>query len=50
MHTFRRLIPSILFILPLSAAATASASDATSKPYPLITCIVTDNDLGSMGD
>jgi hypothetical protein len=44
-----RLILSILFILSLSASV-AHASDAPPKPYPLKTCIVTDNDLGSMGE
>lgn len=28
----------------------AAASLGGTKPYPLKTCIVTDNDLGSMGD
>jgi hypothetical protein len=50
MPSIHRLIPSILFILSLSASVTASASEATVKPYPFKTCIVTDNDLGSMGD
>ncbi|CAM3063109.1 hypothetical protein [Rariglobus hedericola] len=39
----------ILFILSISVSA-AHAADAPVKPYPLKTCIVTDNDLGSMGD
>ena len=47
MRALHRLI---LFILSLSASVTASASEAPPKPYPLKTCIVTDNDLGSMGD
>ena len=29
---------------------TARALPPGTKPYPLKTCIVTDNDLGSMGD
>lgn len=28
----------------------ASCSSLTAKPYPKDTCIVTDNELGSMGD
>ena len=37
---------------PSAAGAAAPAATASSgvKPYPLKTCIVTDNDLGSMGD
>ncbi len=29
--------------------ATSCATTGTTKPYPLETCIVTDNELGSMG-
>lgn len=39
--------------LTLTAVAVAGCGDARTsgaKPYPLSTCIVTDNDLGSMGD
>ena len=56
-------ITSIAGLLILSGASLflaactstgSSPSTATSvsgvKPYPLKTCIVTDNDLGSMGD
>jgi hypothetical protein len=52
-------IPAAIFAavtLVLSACAstgkTGSDSAATSgvKPYPLTTCVVTGNDLGSMGD
>ena len=32
------------------AACATTASVGGAKPYPLKTCIVTDNDLGSMGD
>lgn len=31
-------------------SAGASLGGRGAKPYPLKTCIVTDNDLGSMGD
>jgi hypothetical protein len=34
---------------PLVASAKEDAKGAV-KPYPLALCIVTDNDLGSMGD
>ena len=34
----------------LAVAFPARAADAPTKPYPLEVCIVTDNDLGSMGD
>jgi hypothetical protein len=34
----------------LSASAKKSAEKGAVKPYPLDVCIVTDNDLGSMGE
>ena len=41
----------VLFLLPFALhAADASKSAVATKPYPLAVCIVTDNDLGSMGD
>jgi len=33
-----------------SGATPASAASGGTKPYPLKTCLVTGNDLGSMGD
>ncbi len=40
--------------LTLSSCATSGGSSASAstsvKPYPLKTCIVTGNELGSMGD
>ena len=33
-----------------SCANPASASKGGVKPYPLTVCIVSDNDLGSMGE
>ena len=38
--------------LIISSCASGGASNALggAKPYPRNTCIVTDNDLGSMGD
>lgn len=37
------------FFAPLVAGAKEKPKEAV-KPYPLKLCIVTDNDLGSMGD
>ena len=34
----------------VDAAKTEPAKDAPAKPYPLKTCIVSDNDLDSMGE
>ena len=39
----------VALLSPLVAAAKEDAKGAV-KPYPLTLCIVTDNDLGSMGD
>lgn len=39
----------VALLSPLVAAAKEDAKGAV-KPYPLKLCIVTDNDLGSMGD
>jgi YHS domain-containing protein len=33
----------------LALTFSANAADSKPKPYPLKTCIVTDNKLGSMG-
>ena len=33
-----------------SSGSTAATSAGGTKPYPLKTCIVTENDLGSIGD
>lgn len=48
-----RLILVVLALAALFAPFVANAkeeSKAGTKPYPLKACIVTDNDLGSMGD
>jgi hypothetical protein len=46
-----RLLALALFVTaPLVLKPAASAADEPMKPYPLKVCIVTDNDLGSMGD
>ena len=39
-----------LKLLVISAILLVLGSCATAKAYPLQTCIVTDNELGSMGD
>jgi hypothetical protein len=41
---------ALIPILTLGFSAIAFSADAPPKPYPLDTCIVTDNDLGSMGE
>lgn len=51
---------SLLATLALSSISCTSTTPTTNsgsttattgtKPYPLTTCVVTDNDLGSMGD
>lgn len=35
---------------PPAKASSAGAAQPAAKPYPLKTCLVTDNDLDSMGD
>lgn len=42
----------LLLALPADVASAKTKVDAKNpaKPYPLQTCLVTDNDLGSMGD
>ena len=52
-HIAASLVTAIAFIaIPpsLHAAETKSPAKTGLKPYKLKTCIVTDNDLGSMGD
>jgi len=38
-----------ILLAACSGTAPASAAGGAVKPYPLNTCIVTDNELGSMG-
>lgn len=47
-----RIIVVISFLIIFSGCAHLKKTDLNAKatPYPLSTCIVTDNDLGSMGD
>lgn len=57
MNTTTRRLPRLallalgvlLSVAPFAAKAAEGSKDAV-KPYPLKLCIVTDNDLGSMGD
>lgn len=37
-------------VVTASSCAGTGASVGAAKPYPLSTCIVTDNELGSMGE
>ena len=53
-HTLTLAAFSAWALLLASCSSTGSATGATGatgavKPYPLNTCIVTDNELGSMG-
>ena len=63
MNTTTTILAASLLAISLSACVTTSTSSATPEPgpatnqpsprtipYPLDTCIVTDNELGSMGD
>jgi len=49
----KQLLSSLLAVFTLglaSCAGTASSAAGGTKSYPLATCLVTDNKLGSMGD
>ena len=51
MKTKRALLTTVLlFAGSLFAGAKPPAATGGTKPYPLKTCIVSDNKLGSMGD
>ena len=43
------IVATAYLAAPLTALA-ADKTDKKAKPYPLKTCIVTDEELGSMGD
>lgn len=43
------VIAAAVLALPLTGLA-ADKKDEKAKPYPLKTCLVSDEDLGSMGD
>jgi len=52
MRTLRTLIASVLvtaFLFPVSGLAADKKADKP-KPYPLKTCVVSDEKLGDMGD
>jgi len=44
------LFSAVAFSIASCSSGGASSPLSGTKPYPLSTCIVTDNDLGSMGD
>ncbi|MEQ2005569.1 MAG: hypothetical protein ABMA26_02125 [Limisphaerales bacterium] len=48
-QTLRLLTVSTVAALLAACASTESAAAAGAKAYPLKVCIVTDNELGSMG-
>ena len=50
MKTRNQLIRILTCTAAIFTASCASTPTAGAKPYPLTTCIVTDNALGSMGD
>ncbi len=51
MTTIIRAISAAGMLATLAVAAgCGDVRTAGARPYPLSTCIVTDNDLGSMGD
>lgn len=43
-------LSAAVVVTPPLAANAAGEKTSAAKPYPLTVCIVTDNDLGSMGD
>lgn len=50
MKKLLHLLPGMIIVAVLTGCASPqSASAAGAKPYPLKVCLVTDNDLGSMG-
>ena len=52
MRTLRTLIATVLvtaFLFPVSGLAADKKADKP-KPYPLKTCVVSDEKLGDMGD
>lgn len=48
-QTLRLLTITAVAALLTACASTESAAAAGAKPYPLKVCVVTDNELGSMG-
>jgi hypothetical protein len=46
----KSILTILASLLLASCASTSSSTKGGVKPYPLKTCIVTGNDLGSMGD
>lgn len=50
MKTSHRILILLASLAMLPSCSSTSPSASKVKPYPLTTCIVTDNALGSMGD
>lgn len=48
--SFLKLVATGIASLMLSSCASNSITSSGVKPYPIDTCIVTGNKLGSMGD
>jgi len=44
------LLVLLAAVVTVSSCAGTGPSVGSTKPYPLSTCIVTDNELGSMGE
>lgn len=45
-----RLKDCLLCLILVLVAGCSTTGLSSTKPYPLDTCLVTDNELGSMGD
>ncbi|MCX6928063.1 MAG: hypothetical protein NT154_33355 [Verrucomicrobia bacterium] len=53
MKSFKRLVATVVLVSFCAAPLAGFAADAKAakpKPYPLKTCVVTDEKLGDMGD
>lgn len=50
MKTPYRILILLALLATLPSCSSTPATSSNLKPYPMKTCIVTDNALGSMGD
>lgn len=50
MKTKIQLLIAVLGLALFTGCASSGVNVTGAKPYPLKTCLVTDNDLNSMGD
>jgi hypothetical protein len=50
MHKTLQSIATVALLLNAVSCVTTTGGTSGAQAYPLKTCIVTDNDLGSMGD